>query len=338
VARAAGVSGTSVSLAFQPRSRIATATREKILAVARKMGYLPNLAARALRQGSPKSIGFLVNGIANPFYAFLVQNADLIARHRGYQIVVADAQWDAEREAELVENLISSRVRGVIACSNEKNPRTFEALAECNVPCIVVDTVPQDYRGGFVANDVAAAGRLAAEHLREVRCRRLALLTAGPQMDSFSAMVQLRKGFLDAVNQWGMDPKRVCIVPAGLTIDGGRLGFQRLAKRAPDCDGVLCVNDLCALGAIEAADALGIRVGPDVAIMGVDDDEISSTSRISLTSIRQPSQRMIDLAVNAIIDRIENQECPEVTMLLAPELIVRNSTRRMSATAGREET
>jgi LacI family transcriptional regulator len=337
LARAVGVSETTVSLAFQPHSRIAAATRDKVMAMSRKMGYIPNLAARALRLGSPKSIGFLVNDIANPFYAFLVRNADVIARQRGYQIVVADSQWDPERETEVVENLISSRVRGVVACSSEKSPRTFQALAECKVPCIVVDTVPEDYRGGFVANDLAAAGRLAAEHLREVRCRRLALLTAGPQMDSFSAMVQLRKGFLEAAGQCGMDVKRVCIVPAGLTIDGGKLGFQRLMKRAPDCDGVLCANDLCALGAIEAADALGIRVGPGVAIMGIDDLDISSTARISLTSIRQPSRRMIDLAVTALIDGIENHECPDVTMLLRPELIVRNSTRRMSAALQKDE-
>jgi LacI family transcriptional regulator len=335
LARAVGVSETTVSLAFQPHSRIAAATRDKVRAMARKMGYVPNLAARALRLGSPNSIGFLVNDIANPFYAFLVRSADLIARRRGYQLVIADSQWDPQREAEVVENLISSRVRGVIACSSEKSPRTFQALAECKVPCIVVDTVPEDYTGGYVANDLAAAGRLAAEHLCEVRCQRLALLTAGPQMDAFSALAQLRKGFLAAVGQCGLDAKRVCVVPAGLTIDGGKLGFQRLMRRAPDCDGVLCVNDLCAVGAMEAADALGIRVGPDVAIMGIDDLDISSTARISLTSIRQPSRRMIELAVTALLDGIENHESPDVTMLLRPELIVRNSTRRMNV-AGAE--
>jgi len=203
LARAVGVSETTVSLAFQPHSRIAAATRDKIRAMARKMGYVPNLAARALRLGSPNSIGFLVNDIANPFYAFLVRSADLIARCRGYQLVVADSQWDPQREAEVVEHLIASRVRGVIACASERSPRTFQALAECQVPCVVVDTVPAGYTGGYVANDLAAAGRLAAEHLCEVRCQRLALLTAGPQMDAFSAMVQLRNGYLAAVGQCG---------------------------------------------------------------------------------------------------------------------------------------
>lgn len=329
LAQAVGVSETTVSLAFQVGSRITPATRDRVVAMARQMGYVPNLAARALRLGTPKSIGFLVNDIANPFYAFLLRSADAIARKRGYQVIVSDSHWDPKRETQAVQNMIASRVRGVLACLSEKSPQALELLAQGAVPGILVDTVPEGYRGGFVANDLVAAGRLAVEHLREARCRRLAMLTADPPMASFSAFVQLRQGFLDAAGEYGMDPGQVPVIPAGLTIDGGKLGFQRLLKRVPDCDGVLCVNDLCAIGALEAADAKGIRVGADVAIMGIDDLDVSSTARISLTSIRQPYRRIIDLAANALIDAIEGNERPDVTMLLKPELIVRNSTRRM---------
>lgn len=332
LARAAGVSETTVSLAFRPHSRITAATRDKVIAVARKMGYVPSLAARALRLGSPKSIGFVANDIANPYYAFLVRSADVIARKRGYQVMVADSHWDPATEVEVIENMLASRVRGMLACLNERSPQTFEILADCGTPSILVDTAPEGYRGGFVGNDLTAAGRLAAQHLLEVRSQRLAILTAGPRMDSFSAFANLRKGFLEAVAQYGADASQVRLIPAGLTIDGGKLGFQRLMKQAPDCDGVFCVNDLCAIGAIEAADALGLRVGPDVAIMGIDDLDISAAARISLTSIRQPCHRIIDLAVNALIDAVESNEHPDVTILLKPELIVRNTTRRMSST------
>jgi LacI family transcriptional regulator len=335
LARAAGVSETTVSLAFRPHSRITAATRDKVMAMARKLGYVPSLAARTLRLGSPKSIGFVVNDIANPFYAFLVRNADLIARQRGYQLLVADSHWDPATEVEVIQNMLASRVRGLLACLNEKGSQTLGLLTGCGTPSILVDTVPEGYGGGFVGNDLVAAGRLAAEHLLEVRARRLAILTAGPQMDSFSAMVNLRKGFLEAAAQYGMDPAQVRLVPAGLSIDGGKLGFQRLMRQAPDCDGVFCVNDLCAIGALEAADALGIRVGPEVAIMGVDDLDISAVGRISLTSIRQPHHRVIDLAVNALLDGIENNASPDVAILLKPELIARNTTRRMRAPAAR---
>ena len=206
LAQAVGVSETTVSLAFQEGSRIATATRDRVVSAARKMGYVPNLAARALRLGTPKSIGFLVNDIANPFYAFLVRSADVIARRRGYQVIVSDSHWDPKRETQAVENMIASRVRGVLACLSEKSAPALELLAQGTVPGILVDTVPEGYRGGFVANDLVAAGRLAVEHLLEARCRRLALLAADPPMASFSAFVQLRRGFLDAAGQYGMDP------------------------------------------------------------------------------------------------------------------------------------
>lgn len=329
LAQAVGVSETTVSLAFQDGSRITAATRDRVIAMARKMGYVPNLAARALRLGTPKSIGFLVNDITNPFYAFLLRSADVIARQRGYQVIVSDSHWDPKRETQALENMIASRVRGILACLNERSPQSLERLAQGAAPSILVDTVPEGYRGGFVANDLVAAGRLAVEHLLEARCRRLAVLTADPPMTSFSAFAQLRQGFLAAAEQYGMDPARVPVIPAGLTIDGGKLGFQRLLKTASDCDGVLCVNDLCAIGAMEAADAQGIRVGADVAIMGVDDIDVSSTARISLTTIRQPYHRIIELAANALIDAIESSQRPDVTVRLTPELIVRSSTRRM---------
>lgn len=329
LAEATGVSETSVSLAFQPGSRISAATRDRVIATARKMGYFPNLAARTLRLGSPKSIGFLVNDIANPFSALLVRSTDVLAGKRGYQVMVADSHWDGKHELRAVENMISARVRGVLACLNEKNPATADLLARSSVPCILVDTLPESYRGGYVSNDLVAAGRLAAEHLLDIQCRRLGMLMADSQMNSFSAFLQLRKGFLDAVAMYGGDADQVPTVAGGLTIDAGKLGFQQLMKRAPDCDGIFCVNDLCAIGAMESADAMGMRVGPDVAIMGVDDLDISSTARISLTSIRQPYHRIIDLAVNALIDAIENRHHADVTLLLEPELIVRNSTRRM---------
>ena len=118
------------------------------------------------------------------------------------------------------------------------------------------------------------------------------------------------------------------MVNAGLTIDAGECGFGRLCRRSRDIDGVLCVNDLCAIGVIEAAEARSIRIGPDLAVIGIDDLHVSRTARISLTSLRQPYGRIIDLAVNALIDGIESDEAPDVSMVLPPELIVRNSTRR----------
>lgn len=329
VAKMAGVSETTVSLTFRSNTRISKETRQRVLTAAAKLQYVPNLNARALRVGSVTAIGFLINDITNPFYAEMVNSAESIAQNRGYQVTVANSHWDPKLEVQAVENLISSRVRGMLICPCEKTHESLDRLSQYSIPCIAVDTIPHSYRGALIGNDLAAAGRLGAQHLLDVSCRRLALLTTDPQTESFSAFVAIKKGFLDELTRRGIDSERVAVVNAGLTINGGKIGFQRLQKRAPDVDGILCINDLCAIGVIEAAEAKGIRIGPNLAVMGIDDLEVSKTARISLTSLRQPYDRIIEIAVNVLIDSIESEDAPDINMVLPPELIVRSSTRRI---------
>jgi LacI family transcriptional regulator len=328
LAGAAGVSETTVSLAFQPNSRISRETRERILAVGDKLHYIPNLNARTLRMGKSHAIGFLVNDITNPFYAQMVRTAELMTQNRGYQVIFADGHWDPAREVQAVESMIRSRVQGVLLCLCEKTHRTIELLMRYSIPSVVIDTAPEGYTGALVGNDLVAAGELAARHLMDVGCRRVALLMADRHMVSFSAFQHIKEGFLGGLAKRKMNLDNVLAINAGLTIDQGRYGLELLLKRAKNIDGIFCMNDLSAIGVIEAADARKIRVGRELAVIGIDDLEISGPSRISLTTIRQPYKRIVECAVNALIDSIESDDLPGTRLLLEPELIVRNSTRR----------
>ena len=328
IAREAGVSVTTVSLAFQPDSRISQKTRERILAIGDQLHYVPNASAKALRMGVSNAIGFLVNDITNPFYSFMVRNAETIARERGYQAIFADGHWDPDREKHAIESMLCSRVRGALICPCEKSKESIALLDRYSVPYVIVDTAPDDYQGALVGNNLIAAGELAAKHLLGIRCRKMALLTADRQMSSFSSFQNIKRGFLGTLQKHGISPDSVPVIHAGLTIDAGKYGFERLYAEMSDVDGVLCVNDLSAVGVMEAADAKGIRIGQNLAVIGIDDLEISATPRISLTTIRQPHDRIVELAVNALIDRIETHDTTNIRLILDPELILRNSTRR----------
>ncbi len=328
IAREAGVSETTVSLAFQPKSRISQKTREKVLAIGDRLHYVPNSNAQALRLGGSNSIGFLVNDITNPFYSFMVRNAETIAKSRGYQAIFADGHWDPERELHAVESMICSRVRGALVCPCEKSRDSIALLDRYSVPYVIVDTAPDDYRGALVGNNLVTAGELAAKHLLAIHCRKFAMLTADRQMSTFSAFQNLKRGFLGILQKHGVSPDSVPVVNAGLTIDAGKYGFERLYGNMSDVDGIFCANDLSAIGVFEAADAKNIRIGQDLAVIGIDDLDISATPRISLTSIRQPHERIVELAVNALIDSIETLDKTRVRLILDPELILRNSTRR----------
>jgi LacI family transcriptional regulator len=292
------------------------------------LNYFPNLAARQLRRGKSKTktLGLLINDITNPFYALVVRATQECAARRGYQTLVSDSQWLAKKEIAEVQMMVESRVDGVLACFCEKTKRSLELLDTFSIPFLALDTYPADYKGGFVANDIAEAARLGAEHMIERGCRQLVFLTADAGMDSFSAFKIMMRTFSRVVRSHGLPFPEERIIRSGLTIDAGVDAFDRVMAAVPEVDGVFSVNALCALGFMEGADRQRISIKGRMAVMGVDDLDICRLSRISLTSIRQPYRKLAQMATDLLIDSIERKTAPSASVALKPELIVRDST------------
>ncbi len=328
VARAAGVSQTAVSLAFRQGSRISDGTRDRVLDAARRLNYVPNLAARRLRQGRSRTVGLVVTDITNPFYALITGQAQALAHARGYQVLVVDTAWDGAREVAAVEHLIEARVQGALLCFSERTPESVRLLERHGLPVVALDTRPAGYRGAYVANDLRCAGRLAAEHLLSVGCVRPVLMLPGGADGRFSAFRDIRAGFCRALARRGVDFAEEHVIPAELSLAGGMAAFDLLRRAVPAADGLLCANDLCALGVMEAADAAGVRIGPELALMGIDDLEVGRLGRISLTSVSQPHHRLAETAARALLDAVEQGEAPGIRTKLKPRLVPRASTRR----------
>jgi len=326
IAKRAGVSDTAVSLAFQQNSRVSAVTREKILAVARRLSYFPNRSARNLRYGDSRTIGFVVIEITNPFYSRMIRSAERIALELGYGILFAESYWDPEKEIRIVSNMIENRVAGILMCFCEKTQESLNLIQQSRLPLIAVDTYPLHYKGPYVANALASAGRMAAEHLLQAGCRHPVLFNASAAMSGFSSFQLLLKGFREGLRARGMPFPDSAVINADWTVEGGSAGFTRLLSSGQPFDGIFCVNDLCALGAIDAAERNGFTVGRDVAIMGIDNLEIAGVSRISLTSIDQPYDRIIELAARSLIESIESNQPCAIRKRLKPSLVVREST------------
>jgi LacI family transcriptional regulator len=334
IAHTAGVSDATVSLSFQPDSRISPQTRRRVLAVARRRNYVPNLAARALRYGVTKSIGILVTELTNPWYAVLIRHAEEAARERGYQLVIAESQWSADKELAAISSMAQMRVQGLLFCCSETNSECFDILDGFSLPCVLLDSQPRGYRGSSVGCDLVAAGRIAAGHLAECGCRSLAFLTGSRDDARFSSFRALLAGFGSTARRKGLAWSRERCVCAGLTVEEGGHGMVELLSTVRDVDGVFCVNDLCAMGAMEALEAGGRRPGVDVAVMGVDDNVASGLSRISLTSIRFPYRDLARSGTDALVDLIEGRQKGVVRQSVPPELVVRNTTRSFGRKGG----
>lgn len=327
VAKAAGVSTTTVSLSFVEKSRISSETRKRVLSVARQLNYLPNQSARNLRLGGSSAIGFIINDIENPFYTHMVRMAEAIAALSGYQMIVAESNWDAEKEVEAVRNMIQSQIRGILICSCEQTKESFRLIDDFRLPCIAVDTFPAFYRGAYVINNLAKTGQIAADVLISAGCKNLAILSGKPELKDYSSFQQMEKGFSDRCKDSGIEYARKNTIYAGLTVEEGRNAFTNFLESKKKIDGVFCLSDLCAIGAIEAAEKKGLVVGRDLAIIGVDNLDISGIERISLTSVSEPNDEIINLATAALVESIKMQKRPEIKSVLDPTLVERESSK-----------
>lgn len=328
VAAKAGVCHSTVSLVFSRSPLISEKTREKVLAVAKTMNYVPNLGARNLRRGYSNILGFVVNDISNPFYGTMLQTAETIALERGYEMIIADTQWNPDREMAAIEKMISFQAKGLFLCSTEQTSLSFKKLNNLNGPTTVaVDTCPPTYRGCFIGNDTAAAGEMAAKHLLEIGCRNPVFFSARESLKSFSCFMELETGFLKVLKENGIEKKPEQVYYAGLSYEDGKQAFHKIRQISKTVDGIFCANDLCALGVMNAADASEVRIGRDLALVGVDDNIVSQSSRISLTSIRQPIEQIIRMAVEVLLESFENNTIPKLRKAFRPELIVRQSSQ-----------
>lgn len=338
VARLAGVSPSTVSNMLNGRfDRMQSATRERIYHAIKQLNYEPNLIARHLKTGYAPNIGLIVPSVANPFWGMVARYVEEAALEYGYQVLLCNAERDAAREQRYAETLWSSGVRGVIFGSS---PLSFEhiiTLAERGMRVIAFDRQTQG--GDQVVSDSVSiqnqfAAQMATSHLIELGHRRIGFLS-GP-IHTLSRIDRLQ-GYRAAMMDTGTEPEPRWIWEEASAINGfgdvegveiGRAGAHELLSRPERPTALIAVNDMYALGAYAGARDLGLNVPDDVSVVGFDDlAPLTEIAVPPLTTVRQPIQEMMRIAVERLIGRIEETHTgpPEHTVV-TPELIVRAST------------
>lgn len=325
IAGAAGVSDTAVSLAFRENSRIGKKTREKVLKIASQLGYIPNTVAQKLRKGKTKIIAFVINDITNPFYSLMAKEAESIIESYGYEMFSADSNWDPAREEQIIEKMIQMRVEGVIFCLSEKNMNGIDLLKKYSIPSISVDSYSEAYKGSYIANNFEQCGKIVSQHLLDIGCKTPGIIGADKTMSEFSAFKRIFNAFEKKFKDKGIEIKTQNKINAGLKIADGRKAFEQALKNGFNADGIICANDLCAMGVMEAAEKHKIKIGRDLAVVGIDNLEVSGFSKISLTSVKQPYKAIAQKASTALFDLI-NKEGSKIQLELSPELVIRKST------------
>ncbi|MEV4726618.1 LacI family DNA-binding transcriptional regulator [Micromonospora humida] len=302
--------------------RVAPATAARIVAAARELGFHRDRWAASLRSGKTGVIGVLVPRITDIVLATVFEGIDAAAAAAGYQAVVSSSWDDDEARTVRIQRLIGERVDGLIIGDARRNDPMLARLAADGVPFVLVSRASRGFPS--VTGRDRLGGRLAAEHLIDVGCRRLALI-AGPGHASTAA--DRVAGFLAAAKARGVPVDPRWVAPSTFDVAGGASAMAGLLDTGRP-DGVFAVNDFAAIGAMGTLRDHGLRVGREVAVVGYNDIDVDAQLLVPLTSIRTPLRDMGSQALHALLTLLGSGSTTSVR--LDPELIVRATTADFS--------
>ena len=316
VARAAGVSASTVSRALATPAMVRPATRDRVITAATALGYHPNRAARGLITGRTGNLGLLVPDLGNPFFPSIVKGVQARAHEADYAVFLADSDEDPAAEAGLVGRL-SKQVDGILLCS----PR----MAEAELRALIGDTplVLVYRRIGRVPSVTAEfpdAMRQAVGHLTALGHRRISYV-AGPRT-SWANRERVRALRAAAT------AAEVDLVETGHVIpqfEGGVAAADRVLAAAVTA--VIAYNDLVALGLLHRFAARGVAVPGDLSVLGFDDIAPAAMVHPALTTVALPKEQAGRAGVDLLLQLLDQPEGPgAVRRELPTQLMVRAST------------
>jgi DNA-binding LacI/PurR family transcriptional regulator len=206
----------------------------------------------------------------------------------------------------------------------------YEALVSCGIPVVIVNGRLDALAVTSVSVDEEAAMRVAVGHLVMLGHRAIGFVT-GPLRYQLSA--EKREALLRAMKDLAeVDATKWVKVSSFFTVEGGRAAAERLLGTGVTA--IVCANDLMALGAVRAAEALGLKVPADLSVVGYDDTPLMGFASPTLTTLRQPVRAMGEAAVRALLDEMRGMPVAHVDLRFHPELVVRGSTGLVQADAG----
>jgi LacI family transcriptional regulator len=329
VAQHARVSSMTVSRVINGSDRVSPATRARVEQAIDELGYVPSRLASGLSRRRTGTLALIVPDVANPFFTLIVRGAEDVARRAGFRLILCDTRSDLGLERDVIEEMIAHRVEGiVIAPVSDASRAHLRRVAKFGVPFVLVDrTVPGVRSDAIVGDNVGGARRLA-EHLIAMGHRRIAFITEGGDV---STARDRQAGYEEALRAAGLGTDDGLVVRATADPAGGLHGMPRLLALSDPPTAVFAVNNLVALGAIEAVRAAGLDVPGDIALVCFDDIEYASRLYPFLTVMAQPAETLGSLGTQLLLERVEGRARDDRLVVLPPQFVVRRSCGAVAA-------
>jgi DNA-binding LacI/PurR family transcriptional regulator len=324
ISERAGVSTSTVSRALKGDRRISAKTRDSIVAIAREEGYAPNAMARSLVTRRSGVVGLVIGEIGNPFYPELLERLHLRLAARSLRPMLLHV-GSGPLDEEAAQTLLQYQMDGCLIASATLSSRIEEICLQYRVPMVMINRVARIHSCAVSCNNFAGA-RLLGELLIEAGHGRIALV-AGRANTSVSE--ERAAGFQAALSDHGIS--LIARREGNSTYEGGFAATQDLIQTRRRPDAIFAVNDIMAMGVIDALKSAGLRVPEDVSVTGFDDIQAASWPNYDLTTVAQPVDAMVERALDLLLERIEDGRRAGEDILIHGALRLRASARLPSS-------
>jgi LacI family transcriptional regulator len=326
VAAAANVHPSTASRALnvETRGRVNADTVKRVLEAARSVGYEPNSLARSLRTNRTHTIGMLIPDLTNPLFPPIVKGIEERLSQDGYTLVLANTDYNLAREHAIARVLVARRVDGFVLATARREYPLVQELLDAGRRVVLVNRTMEHSAVASVTGDERAGICLAVAHLASLGHRQIAYV--GGDSDASTGLSRY-EAFVVGLREAGLplDPDLVAHATR-FHEEPGAAAFAELLDRGTRFTAVVAANDRLALGCYDVLRERGLRVPEDMSVTGYNDMQFADRFAPPLTTVRIPHYQIGARAAQLMLEALDGNEWPPMTLTLAPTLVVREST------------
>jgi LacI family transcriptional regulator len=304
---------------------ISSETQKRVLDKAKELNYKPNQIARGLRLGKSHTIGLIVADISNKFYSKIARQIEIVASRHNYNLIFCSSGEDMAKEVELIDMLRERQVDGLIISTTQKEASAFTRLKREKFPFVLIDRSIPRLLSNFVGVDNFSGAFTATEHLIENGYQKIALLKISPSY--LSTIKEREQGYREALkkNSLRINGKLIRSIDCFDIRNQVREALRELIQPPHSINALFSVNNNITIHCMEYLNEMNIRIPQDMAIVSFDDIDLFRLSYPTITAVAQPVKKIGEVAVNILLDEI-NEINPEIKQVSLPvKLIERRS-------------
>lgn len=326
IAKALGVSPSTVSRALKNNTDISQETRDAVHQYAQEHNYKPNALALNLRTSKSNTIGVIIPQLVHHFFSCVLSGIEETAAKSGYNILVAQSNEKYEQEVKILHSFLAARVCGVITSLAKDTTQYdhYQELLDNNIPIVFYDRICTGINTERVVVDDYAGSFAAVEYMIQTGCKRIFFYSSPPHMEISK---NRRNGYLDALRKYK------------IPVDESMIRYCDTREQAiaitPDIleeenrpDGFFAINDETASGILYACKLANLKVPEEISICGFTDGAIAQSTDPKLTTVEQHGEEVGQSAIHILIDKLEGKsEQKSSNKIVRTNLVVRGTTK-----------